>query len=348
MLADKRAAIRDQRLGCFLFQVKARPVVDISDLHCRGRADRSRAEVEGGVAADYFRERECAHIADHSLIRRNLARFDHFVELHAGDNARHIAGFIYRGEVVVHVCKTAGLRLIARRMAELNLRVFLRRLNDERFEIKAICKDDVAALLRQIDRRVIAGLVLRRVPLENQLVILQAQRFLHSFGAVVVRRRVSLVFIANVDEPDLQVILRHTLDNGRVSCLAALGRRSVFFLLFARSKGEDHRDCHQQANNFFHAVSSNGKMEILLPNHITIRKNCKHFGKEFYPIIELLVDFLQKYSHLLLRLPNMAARRGLLHENLAIDGVAQRPHMRDNPNKPAAARQFQKHLHRGA
>ena len=88
-------------------------------------------------------------------------------------------------------------------MAELNIRILLCRLNHIGLMSKAVCKYNLASLVRKVHGRILCSLILRDVPLNDNLVIVQAQFFLHLHGAVVMSGCVALVLIAYVDKANL-------------------------------------------------------------------------------------------------------------------------------------------------
>ena len=103
----------------------------------------------------------------------------------------------------MHVAQAAGSCLEAGCMTELNIRILLCRLNHIGLMSKAVCKYYLASLVRKVHGRILCSLILRDVPLNDNLVIVQAQFFLHLHGAVVMSGCVALVLIAYVDKANL-------------------------------------------------------------------------------------------------------------------------------------------------
>ena len=98
---------------------------------------------------------------------------------------------------------------------------------------EGIGEDDVAARLGEVDGGVIASLGLGDGPLNDHLIVGQAQRFHHGLRAIVVRGGVAFVFVADKDVADLDLI--------RGNALCERG-------------GADERHCQNQhqRNDFLH------------------------------------------------------------------------------------------------
>ena len=110
----------------------------------------------------------------------------------------------------MHIAQTAGSRLETGSMAELNLRILLGCLDHIGLMSKAVGKYDLASLVCQVHGCILGCLILWNVPLNNDLIVRQAQCLLHLHGAGIVGSCISLVLIAYVDKTNLQIFLGHT------------------------------------------------------------------------------------------------------------------------------------------
>ena len=217
VLGDQLAAVLDQRVGAFLFSGLIVPGTGEGDFHRSGRADRTRAEEEAGVARNNFRVGECADVADLGFFRGEFTGFDHLVQLQACSDAGKITALEDLCERVVVVRELLGMSLGAGSVAELNVRVFLGGLDHVVFMTEGIREDEIAALIDKVHRGVVALLTFRDVGLQDRLDAESLAGFLRAVQEVEVIGR---VFVMQEDESGL---------DGRAggAVFAILGRRRV-------------------------------------------------------------------------------------------------------------------------
>ena len=200
VLADELAAVVDEHRGAFLLSRLVVPGAGEGDLHRGRRAHRAHAQEEGGVAGDHLRVGERADVADLRLIRGELARLDHLVELHARRDAGEVTALIDVSKRVVVVVQALGVGARAGRVAELHLRELLRSLEHERLMAEAVGKDDVAALVHKLGRRIVALLALGDVDAQDVLILRQAQLGAGLIGSVDEVEVIGGVFVVQEDE----------------------------------------------------------------------------------------------------------------------------------------------------
>ena len=144
-------------------------------------------------------------------------------------------------------------------MAELHIRIFLGSLLHEGLMAEGVGKDDLAALvLRQVDRRVIAGVVFADAGHDDDLLVLQTEAFLDALerrDEVVVIGR---VFVVQADHADLEVVRdlhvgRDSVARQNVSAFALLRRRgSARIAVAASGKRQYHQHCQCDCQDLFH------------------------------------------------------------------------------------------------
>ena len=203
MLADELAAVVDQLGGAFFFGSLVIPGTCEGNFHCGGRADGTRAEEEGSVTGDNLSVSKCADITDLGFVFLELAGFDHFVELHACGNACQVASLVDGSKRVVVVGKSFSVGLCAGGMAELHIREFLGSLDHEVLMAEGIRKDNAAAGVDKVSRRVIALLAFRNIGADQVVLFGNTELgagFLCRIDEVEV---ISGVFIMQSDETDL-------------------------------------------------------------------------------------------------------------------------------------------------
>ena len=98
-------------------------------------------------------------------------------------------------------------------MAELDFRILRRRLHHIGFMAEGVRNNDVAACFRKVNRRIVASFGFRHAPLDDNLVIRQAQRLHHFLRAFIMRCGVAFVFIANINVANLDLIRRNAFRN---------------------------------------------------------------------------------------------------------------------------------------
>ena len=204
MLADQLAAVLNQLVGSFLLGSLVVPRTGKGDFHGNGGAYGACAQEEGGVAGDHFSIGEGTYIAHLGLVLFELALLDHLVELHTGGNTCQVTALIDGGKSVVVVGQTLGVSSGAGGVAELHFGVLLGSLNDVRLVTEAVCKDNVAALLRQVYCCVISFLTLRDLGLVQLLRAGDAQLLAGSVRSLNKVQVIGRVLVMQEDEANLQ------------------------------------------------------------------------------------------------------------------------------------------------
>ena len=211
VLADDDAAVGDQSLGSFVFSGDVEPGVGVLDLHGDIGNDALHAKEERGVAGNDFCVRISADIADLDLavsilvLVFDLAFVDELLQLHTGDDAADVTGFIDAGEGIVEVCKAIRSGGVAGHSDELHVGIFLSGLTAEGLMAVGVGDDDLAALIDAVDAGVIAGLVLADGVFPDDVVLADAQSLGGFLDALDVGVGVAFVFVADQNDADLDV-----------------------------------------------------------------------------------------------------------------------------------------------
>ena len=249
VLGNECGAAPDEHIGALALCNFVIPGTGIGDFH--GDADLRlllddglRAEEEGGVAGDDFRIGIGADIADLDVavlvvVRLELARLVHLDQLHARCDACEVSALVNGRECVVEVCDPFGVRLRAGRVAELHVGILARRLQDEVLMAEGICKDDVAALVDEVARSIIARLILGNARSDEKLHALVFACFLHRVDKVLVVGRVAVM---QCNETDGDAALPAVVATLRASCKYAHSR-------------DGKRRCKAKSQQFFHIFS---------------------------------------------------------------------------------------------
>ena len=195
----------NQSLSGFLFQSHIAPAVGVADFHGNGGALAAGAQEEGGEAGNHFGEGESAHVADLGIFSSDGAVLDHLSQLHTGDHAADVAGFVHRVEVVMHVGQFAVHRGVAGGVAELNVGIFGSGLEHIALMAEAGGENDIAALLRQVDGGFIGVFGLGHVVLAQHLIVGDAQSSLSFLQTIEVVGGITFVFITDGDVADFDL-----------------------------------------------------------------------------------------------------------------------------------------------
>ena len=245
MLGDQVSARGDQRLGGSLLFLLVVPGAGELHLHLHVGADSLGAKVEAGVAGNHFRIGEGADITHHGNVALQLAGGLELIQLHSGGDTGQIAAFIDRGESVVEVRQTRNVSVGAGRMAEFHIRLFLSSLLHETLMTETVGENDLAAFVSQVQRGFIAVVGLADVPLDDHLVLFQAQSgssVLHADDEVVV---VGGIFIMQQNDAQFDVLQGHTFRNGDGS-----------------SQGQYQSQGKYQSNDLLHVFLSSSFLEF--------------------------------------------------------------------------------------
>ena len=114
------------------------------------------------------------------------------------------------------VSQTLGVSAVAGGVAELHLGMRLGGVDHVRLMTEAVGEDDVAAVVDQLLDGIGAGVVFRHVELVDDLVVTQAEGFLHVLGAQVMVVGVAHVAgVGHVHETELDGIQRNRALGGR-------------------------------------------------------------------------------------------------------------------------------------
>ena len=236
-------------------------------------------EEERGVAGNDLCVRISADIADLDLaVSRlvlvfDLAFVDELLQLHAGDNAADVTGFIDAGEGIVEVCKAIRSGGVAGHSDELHVGIFLSGLTAEGLMAVGVGDDDLAALIDAVNAGVIAGLVFADGVFPDDVVLADAQSLGGLLDAENVGVGVAFVFVADENDADLDVgadsvadglsgfFLSRSVGLFRgsgglfVVGLSRGGFVGLFFRLGSGSAGnqsEDHDHGEKQSDDLFH------------------------------------------------------------------------------------------------
>ena len=211
MLADDDAAVSDQSLGSLVLSGDVEPGVGVLHLHGDIGNDALHAKEERGVARDDFCVRISADIADLDLavsilvLVFDLAFVDELLQLHTGDDAADVAGFIDAGEGVVEVVEARSLGGIAGHCNKLHIGIFLSSLQAEGLMAVGVGDDDLAALVNAVDASVIAGLVFADGVFPDDVVLADAQNLGGFLDTLDMGVGVAFVFVADQNDADLDV-----------------------------------------------------------------------------------------------------------------------------------------------
>ena len=260
MLGDQDAVAVDQLLSAFLLKGHVVPGTGEGDLHGDAGADGLRAEEEGGVAGDDFGVGVGADVTHNSLFSGDLAALDHLVELQTGGNTGEEAAFIDGSERVVEVGKAFGVGLGAGGMAELDIRALLGGLDHVVLVTEGVGEDDVAALVNEVQRGLIALLAFGNTGLQN---VLNAQLLAGFLGGVHEVLVIGGLLVMQEHKADLDGL---GLGGGLRSGSGLFGSGSSLFgggslvrsggsSLAAGGERKDHRERKDQSKNLFHLVS---------------------------------------------------------------------------------------------
>ena len=195
MLGDHIAVQGQQGFRGLLFKGGVTPGIDVLYIDHSLGIDALHAQREGVDAAVHLGVvRPGSDIADQ-------VRFG----LQAGGDTGQIARLIDAAKVVVEV---DAIVLIARAMGENNVGVFFGDFFHIVHVTPGVAEDDAAAGLNQLAQGVFTFGVLCHVKLVEDLLVLEAQGFLHAFNAVVVRAGEPVVLGADKYCADLDVSSR--------------------------------------------------------------------------------------------------------------------------------------------
>ena len=216
MLANDDAALGDQSVGSFAFGNGIIPGVGVLDIHVGFGNDALDAKIEGGVAGNHFVIGIGAYIA---YIRiGHGARIHELLELHARYHAGDVTALEGVGEDVGGV-GGAGSGHVAGASNEGHIGILSGGLHHVGLVAVAVGEYDLAALLRQVNGVVIAGLILGDVVLEDHLALVDAQLSDSSLDALNVGQVVTGVLIVHQNDADLQI-----RSGDGLPCRTAIGR----------------------------------------------------------------------------------------------------------------------------
>ncbi|MPM72525.1 hypothetical protein SDC9_119501 [bioreactor metagenome] len=220
-----------------------------------GRDDALDAEEERGVAADNFSIRESANITNIRI--GHGACIHQLFELHASDDAGHVAGLKGMRECVFEVRQLAQRGAVARHGDEGHVRILGGSLLHVGLMAIAVGEDIGAALLDEVDRGVIALFIFGDVVLPDDAVGGDAGCFCGGFDTVDVRCIIARVLVMNEDNADFHSGGYRFFGGGfrrfgggrfggggfRFSCGRGCG---------AGDHSEHHRQDCQKSNDLFH------------------------------------------------------------------------------------------------
>ena len=184
MLADQDALVGDQLVGSFFFGCLIVPGTGEGNFHRCAFADGAGAQEEGGVTGNNLGVGVSADITDLRFFCRDVAGFDHLVQLHTCGNTGQETAFINRSKCIVIVVQSLGVCLRACCVTELHFREFLGSLDHVIFMTEAVGKDDGAAAVSKFCRSVVALLALGHVRFQNDLILGKTQSLGCFFCAV--------------------------------------------------------------------------------------------------------------------------------------------------------------------
>ncbi|MPM21169.1 hypothetical protein SDC9_67612 [bioreactor metagenome] len=249
VLADDDAAAADQRVGGLALGLDVKPRVGEGHVHVGVGHDGADAQEEGGVAGNHLGKGIRADVADVRIGDR--AGVHQLLELHAGHDAGDIAGLIDVVKVVGKVGHASGSGVGAGGVGKVDVGIFRCGLHEIRLVAEGVCKDDVAALLRQVDRGVVALLVFGNGIFEDQVFTGNTQRFAGCLDALHVGEGVALVFVADQNRADLEIAGggvaagSRTLGSARVAGSAGIA---------AGGQAHHHDGRQQQCKKLLHSV----------------------------------------------------------------------------------------------
>ena len=179
------------------------------DLHGDIGNDALHAKEERGVAGNDFCVRISADIADLDLavsglvLVFDLAFVDELLQLHTGDDATDVTGFIDAGEGIVEVCKAIRSGGVAGHSDELHVGIFLSGLTAEGLMAVGVGDDDLATLVDTVNAGVIAALVFGDGVFPDDVAFADTQSLGGFLDALDMGVGVAFVFVT--DENDLSL-----------------------------------------------------------------------------------------------------------------------------------------------
>ena len=207
VLGDQDAAAVDESVGGVALCGLVIPAAGELNVHGDGGADRLGAQVEGGVARDNLGVGEGADVAHLGLLGGDLTGLDHSVELHTCGNAGQVTAFVDGSECVVEVGELLGVSHGAGSVAELNLGLLLGSLQDVGLMAEAVGENDVATLVNEVQSRIVAGVGLGDVALDDDLIITETESLLGFLDTVDEVEVVGGVLIVEADHTQLEFVI---------------------------------------------------------------------------------------------------------------------------------------------
>ncbi|MPM52979.1 hypothetical protein SDC9_99743 [bioreactor metagenome] len=255
VLADDAAALGNQGVRSFRFSGRIIPRVGIGHVHVRIGNDALDAKIEAGEAADHFGIRISADITDIRI--GHNACIQHFLELHAGNDAGDIAALKRVGERVLEVGQSAQGSAVTSHGDEGHVRIFGSGLLHVGLMAVAVGEDVGAALLNEVDCGIVAGFIFANVVLPDDAGVRNTNVRGSGLDAFDVRGVIARVIVVNEDYADFEGgFFGGRFGGGFFGRFYGLGRCGHFSRRFggglAGCQREHHHDDCQQSNDLFH------------------------------------------------------------------------------------------------
>ena len=206
MLGDDDAAESHQSVCSLCFEGEVKPLVGVLNVHICFGNDGADAEEECGITGNNLCIGICAYITDMGIV--NEAVIHELLELETCNDAGNIASFIDVGEIIEDIVEISLLGSgLAGCMAEENVGIFLCSLDEIALMVEGICKDDIAALLCEIDCGLIAFLIFGNIVLIDDLVFPKTVCLPCCLYAFHMSSGIAFVFVSNENDADFEIVI---------------------------------------------------------------------------------------------------------------------------------------------